>query len=338
MNEKSKNKYIKVEVAPNCFLVKSHAAIDDDFAEDIAYGLTRKNKFVSSRHFYDKSGSELFDKICALPEYYLTKKETEILSVLKEDLPEYLDGNYSVVELGSGSATKTRYIFDALSSRQEKIEYYPIDISDVIKESSERLQSEFENLYITGIVDRYESGLDYLKNLAGKKIIVFFGSSIGNFDQKAALDFLRRIHSSMNDGDLFLLGVDLVKDKRVLESAYNDSRGVTAKFNLNLLYRINEVLGGDFEAGKFEHVAFYNSKEKRIEMHLESKEDQQVLIREIDLAMSLKKGERIRTEYSYKYTIPQIRRAAKRTGFSIMGMWTDKQDYFASVLLSKEKK
>lgn len=338
MTEKSKNKYVKVQVAPNCFLVKSHADIGDDFAEDIAYGLTRKNKFVSSRHFYDKSGSELFDKICELPEYYPTKKEMEILSALKDELPQYLDGDYSVVELGSGSATKTRYIFDALSARQEKIEYYPIDISDVVKESSERLQNEFENLYITGIVDQYESGLNYIKNLAGKKLIIFFGSSIGNFDQKAALDFLKRIRASMNDGDLFLLGVDLVKDRRVLESAYNDSKGVTAKFNLNLLYRINDSLGGDFDVGKFEHVAFYNSREKRIEMHLESKDDQQVLIRQIDLAIKLKKGERIRTEYSHKYTIPQIRRAAKMTGFSIRGMWTDRQDYFASVLLSGEER
>lgn len=338
MTEKSKTKYVKVQVAPNCFLVKSHAAAGDDFAEDIAYGLTRKNKFVSSRHFYDKAGSELFDKICGLPEYYPTKKEMEILSSLKDELPQYLDGDYSVVELGSGSATKTRHIFDALSARQEKIEYYPIDISDVVKESSERLQNEFENLHITGIVDQYESGLNYIKNLAGKKLIVFFGSSIGNFDQKAALDFLKRIRSSMNDGDLFLLGVDLVKDKGVLESAYNDSRGITAKFNLNLLHRINDELGGDFEAGKFEHVAFYNSREKRIEMHLESKEDQQVLIHDVGLEIKLKKGERIRTEYSHKYTIPQIRRAAKKTGFSIKGMWTDRQDYFASVLLSGEKR
>lgn len=335
MNDKThKQRYSKVRIAPNCFLVKSRSPDEQDFASDVAYGLTRKDKFIPSKYFYDNTGSELFDRICGLPEYYLTKKELEILTIAKNDLSGYLDDDYMVVELGSGSAVKTRHLFDALS-KQKKIEYYPIDISDVVRESSERLQSEFANLHITGIVDQYENGLDYVKNISKRKIIVFFGSSIGNFDEDGALKFLKRINASMGEGDLFLLGVDLVKDKRVLEAAYNDSAGVTGKFNLNLLQRINGDLGGDFDTGSFEHVAFYNSKKRRIEMHLESKQDQNVNISGIDLAIRLKKGERIRTEYSHKYTGPQIRRIAKDAGFETVRVWTDKKNYFALVLLSK---
>jgi len=331
---KNTNRYVKVQLAPNCFLVKSKANKERDFSEDVVYGLTRKNKFIPSMYFYDDAGSALFERICGLPEYYPTRKELEILSSIKGNLKDHLGQDYIIVELGSGSAVKTRHLFDALSG-QDKIEYYPIDISGVVKESSERLQSEFDNLHITGIVDQYESGLDYIKTLRGNKIIAFFGSSIGNFDQKSSLDFLKVINGSMGGQDLFLLGVDLVKEKKVLEAAYNDSAGVTREFNLNLLRRINGSMGGDFEVDSFEHVAFYNSKEKRIEMHLESKSEQQVCISSLDLVVNLQKGERIRTEYSHKYTIPQIKRIAKRSGFEIRRIWTDKQDYFALVLFSK---
>jgi L-histidine N-alpha-methyltransferase len=321
-----KNNYSKVRVAQNVY----------DFGVDISYGLSRKNKFIPSKYFYDKNGSYLFDKICDLPEYYLTKKETQILSEIKEDLLEHIDGHHVVAELGSGAAIKTRHLFETLSLMHKRIEYYPIDISDVVRESSRRLQNEFGNLHITGIVDQYESGLNYIKDMPGKKIIVFFGSSIGNFTQEEALEFLKKINDAMNEGDLFLLGADLVKSKKILESAYNDSKGVTGRFNLNLLCRINDELGGNFDVSSFEHVAVYNSKEKRIEMYLESRAEQQVNICNIGLTVNFKKGERICTEYSHKYTIPQIRKAAKMTGFEVGRIWTDKQDYFALALLSKE--
>jgi dimethylhistidine N-methyltransferase len=307
---------------------------DQDFAKDVAYGLTRKDKFIPSKYFYDRAGSKLFDKICDLPEYYLTRKELEILDASKQELSKYLDGSYSVVELGSGSAVKTRHLFEVLCKSQEKIAYYPIDISNVVKESSQRLQGEFENLQITGIVDQYENGLDLAKDVAGKKIIVFFGSSLGNFDQNSARDFLRKIRSSMSPGDLFLLGVDLVKAKKVLEAAYNDSSGVTRDFNLNLLRRINYELSGDLDYSKFEHVAFYNSEEKRIEMHIRSKTKQQVSVHGIDLCIDLEKGEMIRTEYSHKYTISQIGKMAKKAGLSPVRIWRDEKNYFALVLFS----
>ena len=329
--------YVKTVVSSNCCLIKSQNKKEQDFAKDVAYGLTRKNKFIPSKYFYDKTGSELFDQICSLSEYYLTRKEIEILSSIKQELPKYLVENYAVVELGSGSAIKTRHLFEVLSKNQEKIEYYPIDISSIVKESSQRLQNEFDNLQITGIVDQYESGLDLVKDMDDNKIIAFFGSSIGNFDQQSMLDFLSKIRNSMKPGDLFLLGMDLVKNKEILEAAYNDSKGTTRDFNLNLLQRINSELGGDFDISKFEHIAFYNSKEKRVEMHLRSKIKQQIFISEIGLSVNLEEDDRIRTEYSHKYTLSQIKKIAKRTGFNITKIWCDKQNYFALVLFSMSK-
>jgi dimethylhistidine N-methyltransferase len=326
--------YVKTILSSNCTLIKTIEKKEQNFAKDVAYGLTRKEKFIPSKYFYDKTGSELFDKICDLPEYYLTRKELEILDAAKQELSECLDGDYSVVELGSGSAVKTRHLFEVLCKSQEKINYYPIDISSIVKESSQRLQDEFDNLQITGIVDQYENGLDLVKDVAGKKIIVFFGSSIGNFDQKSAQDFLRKVRNSMKPGDLFLLGLDLVKGKKILEAAYNDSEGVTRDFNLNLLRRINYDLRGDLDYTNFEHVAFYNSKEKRIEMHIRSKTRQQISIRDIDLFVELEKGEIIRTEYSHKYTIQQIRKMAKRAELTPVRIWQDEQNYFALVLFS----
>lgn len=315
------------------YIIKPQAQ-NDDFAQEIVYGLTRKNKFIPSKYLYDKRGSELFDRICELPEYYPTKKELEILSSFKDEFSSYLDGSYAVVELGSGSAIKTKHLFEVLSG-QKTIPYYPIDISDVITESSARLQDEFSNLHITGIIDQYEGGLEHIKEIDGKKIVVFFGSSVGNFDQKEAIEFLRMVYDSLNDGDLFLLGVDLIKDVDVLETAYNDSAGITAEFNLNLLRRINNELGGDFVLKNFEHLAFYNPQEKRIEMHLRSKKDQLVSIADVDLLLNLKKDETIRTEYSHKYSIPQIKQMADDVGFVTKKIWTDSQNYFALALLAK---
>jgi len=326
--------YLKTIYSPSFCIIRSQNKSKKTLAKDIAHGLTRKNKFIPSKYFYDEKGSDLFDQICNLPEYYLARKEIEILSSIKQDLSEYLAGISALVELGSGMAIKTKYLFEVLSQNQKKIEYFPIDISDVVKESSERLEVMFSNLQITGIIDHYERGLDLVREINDKKIIVFFGSSIGNFDQQSMLSFLRKIQNTMNSGDLFLLGLDLAKDKKILENAYNDSKEITKKFNLNLLQRINDELDGDFDLAKFEHAAFYNTKEKRIEMHLRSKTKQQITINAINLSLNLEKNELIRTEYSHKYTLSHIRQMAEDTGFNIIKIWSDKQDYFALVLFS----
>ena len=329
------SKYAKISVSDTCCLMKSQSDSSDNFVEEVHHGLSQKTKSIPSKYLYDKKGSELFDEICDLQEYYLTKKELEILSSFKDEFAAHLDGDYALVELGSGSAIKTRHLFDILSPRQKRVQYYPIDISDVIEQSSQRLQDEFENLHITGIIDQYESGLEHIKKTDGKKIIAFFGSSIGNFDQQSAVEFLKRIHDSINGDDLFLIGLDLVKEKQVLESAYNDSRGVTAEFNLNLLRRINRELEGNFPIENFEHVSFYNADKKRIEMHLKSKTSQRVNIPKAELQIDLQKGEMIRTEYSHKFTIPQIKQMAAMSGFEVRQIWNDSQEYFALVLFSK---
>lgn len=331
------SKYAEISVSDTYCLIKPQLSEDDGMAEDIAFGLSQKSKFIPSKYFYDKIGSELFEQICDLPEYYLTKKEIEILSSFKDEFVSHLDGDYAIVELGSGAAIKTKHLFEILTARQKRIQYYPIDISDTIHESSQRLQDEFENLHITGIIGQYEKGLEHIKKTAGKKIVAFFGSSIGNFDQKTTVEFLKKIHESVNDDDLFLLGLDLVKEREILESAYNDSSGTTAKFNLNVLRRINEELDGDFVLRNFEHESFYNAKERRIEMHLKSKTRQQVNIANAGLSLRLEKDEMIRTEYSHKYTIPKIKQMGKTAGFDLKQIWTDSQDYFALALFQKQR-
>lgn len=335
MKKTTDNLKRKVNAPPADCLMKSGPGDKASFADEISSGLSQKDKFIPSKYFYDKEGSELFERICDLPEYYLTKKEIEILSSFKDEFLAHLDGDYAVVELGSGSAIKTKHLFSILSPRQKRVHYYPIDISDVIRQSSRRLQDEFENLHVTGIIGQYEHGLEHVREVGGKKIIAFFGSSIGNFDQEHTADLLKKIHHSINPGDLFLLGLDLVKDKAVLESAYNDSGDVTARFNLNLLRRINDDLNGNFNLENFEHVSFYNSEEKRIEMHLKSKVRQRVNISGAGVSILLEKDETIRTEYSHKYTIPQIKKMAKTIGFDLKQIWTDEQNYFALALFSK---
>lgn len=326
--------YEKKSVGPNCVLIKSLTPQRDDFAAEISYGLTRKRKSIPSKYFYDADGSRLFEEICDLDEYYLTKKELEILSAIKNEMPKYFSQHSSVVELGSGSSIKTRHLFESLLENHTHVKYYPIDISDIVQESTERLQDEFANLHITGIIDQYEAGLQLLKNLDDKKIIVFFGSSFGNFDHVAGLEFLNSIRSCMKKDDLFLLGMDLVKDSEILERAYDDSKGVTKNFNLNLLKRINCELGGNFNLEKFEHRAFFNAQKNRIEMHLESLVKQEVYLENVDLQVKLEKGELIRTEYSHKYTIRQIKQIANKSGFKINKIWQDKQKYFALILFS----
>lgn len=330
--------YEKISVTPRFCYFKPKNEIASNIAKEISSSLTQKKRFIHPKFFYDAIGSNLFEKICILPEYYITRTEIELLSTIKSELPNYLVDQYALVELGSGSSIKTKKLIDVLTTKQNELEYYPIDISNILKDSSIHLHNKYDNLKITGIIDQYETGLEFIRNLDHTaKLVAFLGSSLGNFDPKNATEFLKKIHSSMRKGDLFLLGLDLVKDATILESAYNDSSGVTAKFNLNLLSRINRELGADFVHDKFEHVAIYNKKQKRIEMYLRSKTQQQVTISELDLTLKLKQDELIHTEYSYKYSISQIKKIAKKSRFKLEQIWTDKDNYFALALFAVDK-
>jgi len=201
------------------------------FAQEISYSLNQKQKSINPKFFYDIKGSELFEKICNLPEYYLTRTETNLLKTIGSELEKFVPDNMRLVELGSGSAVKTRLLLDVLTNIQNNTEYFPIDISDILQESSQKLLEDYENLSITGVIDTYEGGLEFIEKYDDMpNLIAFLGSSFGNFAPEFGFAFLQKISSTMKHNDLFFIGLDLVKDKEVLENAYDDSQGVTASF------------------------------------------------------------------------------------------------------------
>ena len=332
-----KREYVKFVIDERlCYYEPSKNKSEKTFADEVSSSLNQKQKSIHPKFFYDKNGSELFEKICKLPEYYLTRTEISILRKLGDKLPVYVNDEFRLVELGSGSAHKTRILISILEKLQKEVEYFPIDISKILKESTTALLDDYENMHMTGIIDNYESGLEFLKNYDNKKnLIVFLGSSFGNFDYEPGLVFLNKINSSMKDDDLLLIGLDLVKDKDVLERAYNDSHGITAQFNLNVLSRINSELDSDFNVDEFTHHVVYNESKNRVEIYLRSLKNQLVNITKSGIMLDVEKGELIHTENSYKYTIPKIKEMFSSTGFRIRDMWFDEKRYFCLILLSK---
>ena len=315
--------------------------------------LASKNKYLSPKYLYDKVGSQLFEQICIQPEYYLTRTEASILSKYAPVISNLLGNNIHMIELGSGSSSKTAILLSHFSSQKKRIYYFPIDISStILAESAQRLKSQFPKASIVGIVSDYNMGIDRAaaeckvaekvkkKNnnnnddISYTKLVLFLGSSIGNFELIEARSLLRSVRQRLNASDFLLVGFDLQKDESVLNAAYNDKAGITAKFNLNLLTRINMELGGNFKLEKFEHYAFYNHEQHRMEMHLISKIDQQLYIGALGKTFSIKKGESIHTENSYKYSLNQIDVLAKDCGFGIEKNVTDKKRWFNLALLS----
>jgi L-histidine Nalpha-methyltransferase len=316
---------------------KPHATkIEKTFAEEISSSLNKNSKSISPKFFYDKKGSDLFEKICSLPEYYPTRTEITILEKLKTELPAFLDESFRLVELGSGASVKTRLILDVFNTLQGRTEYFPIDISEILTESSEQLLRDYDDLHITGIIDTYEGGLEFLQNYDDKNnLILFLGSSFGNFSPNDGHEFLQKINSTMKSGDLFLIGLDLVKDTLLLENAYNDSQGVTAEFNLNILSRINDELDADFNLDNFEHYSIYNEEKQRIEMYLKSLVNQSIVISKSNLQLNLDKDELIHTEHSHKYKLSQIHNLLDSVGFDVKHTWLDDRKYFSLTLVSK---
>ena len=309
---------------------------EKSFAEEISGSLQQKRKFISPKFFYDERGSKLFEEICSLPEYYLTRTEIKIIKDLQPELLSLIGSDYRLVELGSGSSVKTRLILDILAKHGEKLEYFPIDISEILRESSLDLLDDYPSLHITGIIDTYEEGLKFIENYDSKpNLIAFLGSSLGNFCSECSHDFLKKISSSMKRSDFFLIGLDLVKEKEILEKAYNDSSQKTAEFNLNVLSRINKELDGEFDLNKFSHHAIFNPDENRIEMYLKSKQKQTVNIPKANLFLEFEKDELIHTEHSHKYSFPQIEKMMNGAGLEINRIWKDENNHYAMVLASK---
>ena len=313
----------------------------DQFARDVDEGLGSKPKRLLPQYFYDEEGSRLFERICSLPEYYLTRTEAGILGAQSHEIIGALgnENAINIVELGSGTSTKTRILFRALlaKDRRRLVKYYPIDISHtVLQDTANMLAGDFANLRVSEITGSYEAGLEKACGFIGElqKMIIFLGSSIGNLDHEAAVAFLRRIREKMNRADMLLVGFDMEKDAAVLESAYDDSAGVTALFNLNILKRINDQLGGRFDLSSFAHRALYNVPRHRVEMHLVSKKDQSVYVGALGRSYEFKKGESIHTESSYKYSVERIESLAGKSGLRVKKHLLDGKKWFDLCLLS----
>ena len=321
-----------------------HFIINNEFVKDVEKGLADKQKHISPKFFYDKKGSKLFEEICDQPEYYLNRSESLILKRSVDEIMDKLgEKQISIIELGNGNSLKTRILLKPFLANLRKVCYFPIDVSlKTLKKSLKDLSKEYVNLEIFGICSDYVSGLtkinDFMKmknNIPKNKLIIFLGSSIGNFHPKEAKNFLYSLKSYIRQEDALLIGIDLEKDKRILDKAYNDKKGLTAKFNLNILSRINRELDGEFKLSSFEHKSFYNIHKHRIEMHLESKLDQEVRVGAIKKTFHFKKGETIHTENSYKYSQNNLNELVKNAGLEMIQSFTDRKKQYTLILLKK---
>ncbi|HXG63951.1 MAG TPA: L-histidine N(alpha)-methyltransferase [Blastocatellia bacterium] len=312
--------------------IQEHGA--DAFAEDIRAGLTASPKTTPPKYFYDELGSQLFEAICRLPEYYLTRAESEILREHADEIIGAVRGPARLIELGSGSADKTRYLFEALLRRQSSLHYIPIDISEAsIERSSALLLHLYPRMRITAYHADYFTALGALHDAGPpeteRTIALFLGSNIGNFNPEESRAFLREIRRMLRPEDVLLVGADLKKPAAVLVPAYDDALGVTAAFNRNLLARINRELGGDFDVRRFRHRAVYNEQLGRIEAYLVSLARQRVRLRALDLEIAFEEGEAIHTENSYKFDLEQLAEMARVTGFALEHTWFDRARRFS---------
>lgn len=311
-------------------LVDLSYSVKDTFFKDVVKGMSCEIKYSEPKYFYDLTGSRLFDKICKTKEYYPTRTEEKILKASINDIISDTEGITHIVELGSGSSLKTKIILKNYIKKYGRINYYPIDVSEILITTSHRLLKEFPALKLTTIISEYQEALKYVKkNIAVPKLFIFLGSSIGNYERAGIISLLKSLSKAMNKNDKLLIGMDMVKDKSVLEAAYNDKKGFTKKFNLNILQHINNELDANFDVRKFEHRAIFNSKESRIEMHLVSKEEQSVKIDGCKQLFHLAKGETIHTENSFKFTEKLIKEFSKEAGLKDEIKWTDDKNYFS---------
>jgi L-histidine N-alpha-methyltransferase len=308
--------------------------LDNEFAREVRAGLTRAGqKTLPCRYLYDDVGSALFEAITYLPEYGLTRADARVIRAHAGDLVECLPPNIAVAELGSGSGTKTRAILDRVGRRQLVV-YYPIDLSAT---ALEKCALDLSSLGAVFTVEA--SYLDGVRAVAARRasgqtlLVLFLGSTIGNFEPEAATDFLYAVRLCLHPGDALLLGTDLVKPVELLQAAYDDPAGVTAAFNLNLLARINRELGADFDLRQFEHVIRYDAPAQRVEMHLRSRIGQTVAVRRAGLTVDFEPGETICTEECHKFRPEQIRVMGRTAGFRLEAQWIDAEWPFAESLL-----
>jgi L-histidine Nalpha-methyltransferase len=303
------------------------------FVRDVAYGLAAPQKWLPPKYFYDERGSRLYEQICALPEYYPYRAELEILSAYASEVHTEI-GHLALVEFGSGSATKTRHLLSPYEWAGQPFRYCPVDISrELLWDTANRLLQEYSHLEIRAMHADFAGQPEVIQAFQlEKKAVAFFGSSLGNFRREESVEFLQRTAAIMGPEDVFLLGIDLKKSRAILVPAYDDSQGVTAAFNMNVLHRINRELGGRFDLQNFEHLALYNDEQGCIEMHLRSRQAQHVPIAKIEQVVSFAKDETIHTESSYKYSVDEVRDLGYQANLVLRRTWFDARRYFLLAL------
>lgn len=314
--------------------------MDEQFLEDVNKGLSDSPKHLSSKYFYDKRGDELFVEIMNLPEYYLTRAELKLFREQKSDIvtsfgfskSEY----FELIELGAGDGTKTIELLKELSHQNYKFDYFPVDISQNALDGLEmRLHQELPDLHVNKRQGDYFEILGSLKQSNKPKVVLFLGSTIGNFSDEDANEFMQRLSVNLNEHDCLLLGVDLIKSKDIVLPAYNDSKGITRAFNLNLLERINRELGGNFDLSKFDHVPLYDENEGIAKSFLRSTENQTVRISALHKTVQFEEGELIHTEVSRKYNDEILKQVIDGCRLEIKHKFTDNQHFFADYILKR---
>jgi dimethylhistidine N-methyltransferase len=300
-----------------------------DYAEEVVRGLSARPKTLPCKLFYDERGSALFEEITRLPEYYPTRTEFEILQQCSSEIVQAAGSPISVVELGAGTATKTSTLLRAVARRQIQVKYFPVDISpSALAEAKERVRRDLPGVHVEPVIADFGNGFGFLSEVPGRKLVLYLGSSIGNFDPGDAASLLRKVRERLSEGDALLLGTDMVKSPRVLVPAYDDAKGVTEQFNKNILWRINRELGANFDLDSFRHVAEWNPQLSRMEIYLESGCAQSVALRLTGTVVQFADGERIHTENSYKYTLEMVERMLCVSGFRLEKSWFDRRKWF----------
>ncbi len=309
-----------------------HEGQERSLADDVLDGLTKPFKELPPKHFYDARGAELFDQICELPEYYPTRTERSILQEAAERLAS-ATGAEELVELGSGTAAKTRVLLDALHRAGTLKLYVPVDVTEsMVRDCAHELTEEFPGLRVHGVIGDFERHLDRVPAPEGPRVVVFLGGTIGNFPPGSRRRFLREIAKLLGPEDHLLMGTDLVKDPEVLTQAYDDAQGVTAEFNRNLLRVLNRELQADFDPDDFEHVALFDREHEWIEMRLRARRAHTTTVRDLGLSVRFEEGEEMRTEISAKFTQERVEHDLSASGLEIVDWLTDPEQLFAITL------
>jgi L-histidine N-alpha-methyltransferase len=314
--------------------IDSHLGDADErsLADDVLDGLTRPFKELPPKHFYDARGAELFDRICELPEYYPTRAERAILELNSDELAT-LTQAAELVELGSGTASKTRVLLSALHEAGTLRRYVPVDVTEsMVRECAAELTVEYPGLQVHGVIGDFERHLGEIPLAVGPRIVAFLGGTIGNFPPGSRRRILREIARLLGPEDHLLIGTDLVKDPQILRAAYDDTQGVTAEFNRNVLRVLNRELDADFEPDAFDHVALFNAEHEWIEMRLRAKHEHTTVVRDLDLPVHFNAGEEIRTEISAKFTSERIEGDLAAAGLQLVRSFTDADELFALTL------